>query len=94
MDPTLEGVLTVAGAAPIVTILTGVALKTLGPNFDAGRFGPLIALVFGVLVALIGVFGLGLLDSANIALALLTGITAGAAGIGVFETLNGTVLGK
>ena len=94
MDPTLETLATIAGAAPVTAILNGVLLKALGPAFDAGRFGPLFALVLGIVVTVAASFALGLSGSANIGQAVLTGIIAGASAIGIYETANGTVLGK
>lgn len=89
MDPTLEILLTIAGAAPVVVILNAVLLKALGPTFDRDRFGPLLALGLGVIVVLAADFALGLTARSNIGQGLLTGVYAGASAIGLYDTIRG-----
>lgn len=93
MDPSLESLLTIAGAAPVVTILNAALIKAFGSGFNRDRFGPLLALALGVVVTLLAAAALGLTASTNIGQGVLTGIIAGASAIGLYETAKGSVLG-
>lgn len=78
-------VLTVAGASVILTILLQAlfaALKLAGEQRD--RFGPIIALVAGVVL----VGGFAVVQGADLAAAFLTGILAGATSMGVHDTAS------
>lgn len=87
MDPTLTTLTTVAGVATIATILVQIILTTWKPSpDDRDRFGPLVALVVAVIVAEIGIVGLGLGTRADFIGALLTGIVAGGGSMGIHDT--------
>ena len=91
MDPvTLETLLTVGGAATLTTILTAVILgaAALAPA-ARDRFGPLIAIVIGVVVTEVATFALGLGSRQDVAQAGLTGVLAGASSMGLYDTLKG-----
>jgi hypothetical protein len=84
----LQDVLTVGGATAIVLILIQVAKAAL-KNFDWSRFGALTAIVLGIVVV-------GLANASAIAEvrlgwgeAVLTGLLAGAAATGLYETGKG-----
>ena len=79
MDPTLQTLLTITGAAPVVAILNAAILKAAGPDFNRDRFGPLFALLLGVVVTLGATLFLGLAARPDIGQAILTGIISGAA---------------
>ena len=94
MEPSLESLLTIAGVAPVVTILNSALLKALGNGFDRDRFGPLFSLVLGIVVTLLAAMALGLTASTNIGQGILTGLLAGASAIGLYETAKGSVMGR
>lgn len=75
--------LTVGGVAVVVTILVQVVKWALGQNYaDAwARFGPLLALVAGVLIGGAAALYLG----ADPAEGLLTGFLGGAASMGIYD---------
>lgn len=80
-------VLTVAGASVVTTILVGVIMRAWKPDpAMRDRFGPVVALLVGVVVVLV----FGFLQSAtDYASLLLTGILAGSGSMGIYDTVRG-----
>ncbi len=79
-DLTVAAITTLAGAALLVSILVEVVIRTA--KWDEamqGRFGPLLAIVLGVVcvTAAAGVTG------SDIAQGVLTGVMAGATAMGI-----------
>lgn len=78
--------LTVAGITVITSILVAVVLTAWKPAPDVrDRFGPLLALAIGVILAV----GYALAQSADIGAAVLVGIIGGWSSSGLYDTLNG-----
>jgi ABC-type transport system involved in cytochrome c biogenesis permease component len=84
---------TLAGATILITILVEVLKRTLDWGKEqVDRFGPFVALLFGVVVVVLlsaaqGQYG----DSdplAAIASSVITGILAGAASAGLYDTVG------
>ena len=74
--------LTLAGAAIVVTILTEVIKRALALTEEAvTRFGPLISVVLGVAVTV----GAGITQGADLVSAALTGLLAGASASGIYS---------
>lgn len=88
MELSVQDVLTVAGAAVVVLILTGV-IKTALPNFDSARFGAALAVGLGIVI----VAGANATALAEVRLgwgeAVLTGILAGASAAGIYDAGKG-----
>lgn len=79
-DLTIAGITTLAGAAILVSIVVEVIIRTLA--WDAimqGRFGPLLAIVVGVVC----VTGAAAVSGADIPQGVLTGVMAGATAMGL-----------
>ena len=91
-DMTLAALLTVGSLAIVVSIACEVIIGALA--WDAptqGRFGPLLACVLGMVIAVVAAFATG----TDLAQAVLTGFVAGAAAMGVhgLATSNDVVKG-
>lgn len=87
--PTVDALLSVAGATVVLTIILEIAFKAA--NLAAAtkdRFGPLIAALSGVVLVGAAAYYL----HADVAQAALTGLFAGFASSGVHDTVSG--LGK
>lgn len=85
-DLTPALVLTLGGAAIVVSILTQVILSTWKPTPEQkDRFGPLLALLVGVIT--VAVFGV-LQGATDYAALLLTGLLAGGGGMGIHDTVD------
>lgn len=82
-------ILGLGGASVIVTIIVEVILRAWNPD-DASknRFGPLVALVIGVVVVVL----FAVLQAAPIANAILTGLLAGASAMGIQNVVTQTIL--
>lgn len=92
-DPTLALLLTVAGAATVTSILVEVIVRAAGTGFNTDRFGPLLAIIVGIIVTVVATAALGLATTAGAAQAVLTGIFAGASAMGIHDTVSGTIAG-
>ena len=89
MDPSLNlataDLLTVAGATVVVSIVVGVILRALNLSPETkSRFGPLVAIGVGVVI----VGAAALYTGADIGQALLTGLLAGSASMGLYDTVQ------
>jgi hypothetical protein len=74
--------LTLAGAAIVVTILTEVIKRALAlSEAQIARFGPLLSVLLGVAVCV----GASLYAGADIVVGALTGMLAGASASGVYS---------
>jgi hypothetical protein len=81
---------TIGGAVVVVAILVEVIKRAWNPDGNtAARFLPLISIAVGIAVVFVAMFGLGLLGAANVVEAIFTGIFAGAAASGVYDTVTG-----
>jgi len=87
VDMQLTDLLTVGGLALVVTIVVQLA-----KGFVAERFVPLFAVSAGIAVGVLVTYALGLLSVETVAQAILTGILAGAAAIGIYEVAPRSVL--
>jgi hypothetical protein len=82
---------TLAGATIIITILVEVLKRTLAWGKEqVDRFGPFVALLFGVVVVVLLSAAQGQFSNtdpiSSIASAVITGILAGAASAGLYDT--------
>jgi len=84
-DIATTDLLTVAGATVVVSIIVGVVMKALkfSPEHQ-DRFGPLVAIAIGIIV----VGAAALYSGADLAQALITGLLAGAASMGLYDTVK------
>ena len=93
-NPTLAALLTTAGLAPVVAIIEEALLTAAGPSPEArDRFGPLLALVLGVVIAEVVTVALGLGTKADVAQAALIGILGGSGGIAAHDVVSGASAG-
>lgn len=88
MDPTIETVLTVAGAAVVTTLALQVIKPALGEHAATimPRFGPLLAVVIAVVFVTVATALTVGLTGATVFQAALTGLAAGMAAVGIYET--------
>lgn len=93
MDPTLTYVTTVAGCAAVTAIIVEVIIRAAGAGFSVDRFGPLLALGIGILVAVLATAALGIGTSQTFGQAVLTGLLAGASAMGLHDIASGTIAG-
>lgn len=94
--PTLQSLLTVAGATAFTVIIMSVLLPVLKLDPDVqDRFGPLLAIIVGIAVVEIATFtivtGVGKQDVVQGA---VTGIVAGLAAIGTHSVVKQTIVAK
>lgn len=75
-EPTAAALASAAGIAAFVALITNV-LRTVIPPDVFDRWGPTVAVVVGVVLALIGAFVNGQPDSNAIVTAILVGLTGG-----------------
>lgn len=94
MDPDLSYVTTVAGCAVVTSIIVEIAVRAAGPGFNVDRFGPLLAVVVGIIVTVLATAALGLGTALAIGNAVLTGLLAGAAAMGIHDFTSGTIAGS
>ena len=80
--------LTLGGATIVVSLIVEVLLRALGPSFDATRFGPLLALLIGVIV----VGAVSALEGADIVAGIITGLLAGGSAMGVQNVVTQSIL--
>jgi bacteriorhodopsin len=83
--PTLEGLLSVGGAAVLTSILVEILKRAWNPSEEIrDRFLPLVSVLVGIGVVLLAVFGLGVGGRAEIVQAIITGIFAGVTASGLY----------
>lgn len=86
-DLTIAAVTTLAGAAILVSIVVEVVIRTLAwDSATQGRFGPLLAILLGV----VAVTSASAVSGADLAQGVLTGIMAGATAMGVHGLVTST----
>ncbi len=84
----------VASVAGIVVILGQVILTTGNSTADASnRWGPILAVVLGVVVAEVGIVAGGSPTPALLSTGLLTGLAAGLSAMGVHNVATKSVVG-
>lgn len=87
--PSVESLLTVGGLGLVVTIITEIIWKAANVASDVKeRIGPLVSVVVGCILAVLASFTLGLTGGQDIGTALLTGVFAGATGIGIHDAVS------
>ena len=94
--PALSSLTTVAGISLVVTAIEAFLLPALNLSTEASnRFGPLLAVILGIIVALVATFtivtGVGREDVVS---AILNGIFGGLAAIGIHQVATKTALGQ
>lgn len=72
--------------AGLVAGLVEAIKRGLGARFDSERFGPLLAILVGVLTAVGGVFGGWYASDLELGGAILVGIIAGLTAAGIYRT--------
>lgn len=83
--PTVDSLLSVAGASAILTLVLELAFRTWKPEpATLDRFGPVIAAVAGIVL----VGGAALYLHADVAQAVLTGLFAGFASSGIHDVVS------
>jgi hypothetical protein len=88
--PTLEALTSVAGATILILPITEIikrAINLSGPMQD--RWMPVISMLVGIGVVLIADFGLGLVARADLVSGIVTGMFAGFASCGLYDTYRG-----
>jgi len=91
--PTVNSLLTTGGLAVAVVLITQLIWSTVRPSPDTkDRFGPLVAVIVGIVLSLIAVFTVGL-DPAgsagtDIFNAILSGLFVGATGMGIHDSID------
>ena len=80
---------TIGGAVVVVAIVVEIIKRAWNPDGStAARFLPLISMAVGIAVVLVANVGLGLFGSTDIVAAVFTGVFAGAAASGVYDTVT------
>lgn len=87
---TPEMLLTVGGIAAVVAVVFQFILKPLWkPTPDLlDRVGPTVAIVMGIVFALIATFILNLVSGRDIFAAVMTGVYGGLASIGLYSAVK------
>ena len=92
--PSVEGITTVAGVAIAVVLAFQFIIKPIA-NWSADtyhRFGPLVAIVLGVVIMFVSTFFLiGIADAREGFITAYNGVSAGLMAIGLFKTYENTV---
>lgn len=87
--PSLEALRTVAGASIVVVVILQVLWATWKPAAAVkDQFGPLVAIVTGIVVTVVATVVIGGATSADLVTAILNGLFAGAASMGIHDTVN------
>lgn len=85
-EPTVGMLATVAGISLIVTIVTEIILRAWSPTVAMkDRFGPLLALLVGILFAVAGSLVNG---SPDLVTAVVLGVVSAGTGMGVHDTVT------
>lgn len=88
----LSVLMTVAGAAVAVAIITEIIIRAAAMTSEMkDRFGPLMAVVIGILVVEVAAVGLGIGTRQDIVQGLFSGIFAGASAMGIHDVITGPV---
>ena len=91
---TLADLTTVAGIATVVTILTQIILNAADlSDLASDRWGPLLAIMLGVVVAVAAAFALGQTGSQDISQAAYTGLMGGATAIALHGVATKSAIG-
>ena len=93
--PTVAALLTVAGAAVAVALIVQLLLNTLQlAPATQDRFGPLIAVIVGVLIVEAATFTVGVgTTGTDIFQGAINGVFAGLASMGIHNIWTKTVIG-
>lgn len=84
--PTVDQLITVAGASGITWLVTQIALRALAPApATIDRWGPLLSVAVAMAVVFIGTFALGLTGSRDLVQAAITGLVAGTGAAGIHD---------
>lgn len=86
--PTIAMLGTVSGVGFFITIITEVILRAANPSGPAkDRFGPLLALIVGVVLAVAGAIA----TATDPLVGVLTGLVAAGVAMGIHDFATGTV---
>ena len=89
MDPTLAGLVTIAGLTPAIVLIVYAVTSAAGMGDAAkARFGPLLAIVVGIVVAELATVGLGVIARQEVAQAALIGLLAGGNSMGLYDLIK------
>jgi hypothetical protein len=91
---TLSDLTTVMGIATVVTILTQIILNAANLSDDSSnRWGPLLAIGLGVVVAVGASFALGMTGGTDLSQAAYTGLIGGATAIALHGVATKSAVG-
>jgi len=89
---TVQALGSIAGVAIVVLAIVQVLKPALAwPQATQDRFMPLIAVLLGVVVGLVGTAVLGGLSGVSVAQALLNGLFGGLSAVGLYSTVKPVV---
>lgn len=92
--PSLSDLTTVMGIATVATILTQVILNAASLSDDASnRWGPLLALLIGVIVGVGAIYALGGSTKVDFAQAAYTGLIGGGTSIAFHSVFSKSAVG-
>lgn len=87
--PTVSSLVTLAGATAATLVIVEVLKRALALTAEQkSRYLPLISVVVGILIALLGTYALGLTARVDLVQALITGLFAGVAASGTFDLVT------
>ncbi len=91
MEPNVTALLTVAGLAPIVTLLSQLIWVTIGHNASGDavqdRYGPIVAVAVGILLAEVALWATSVagITRVDVFQSGLVGLVGGLAAIGIHD---------
>jgi hypothetical protein len=89
MDPTIAGLVTIAGLTPVVVLINYALLRAANAGTAArDRFGPILSIVVGIVVAEGATAGLGLIARQDVANAALIGLLSGGNAMGLYDLIK------
>ena len=84
--PTVDQLVTVAGASLVTWLVTQIVLRAVAPTpATIDRYGPLLSVVVAEAVVFVGTFALGLTESRDLVGAAITGLVAGTGAAGIHD---------
>lgn len=87
-DPiTIASLTTVAGIAVATTLVDKLFWETLGSSFDSKRFGPIVAVITGVALGVLGGITLKY-GGSDLVQTIINGAVGGFASAGLYDTIT------
>lgn len=88
MDPTqVQALGSVAGVAAVTFLVVQIIKPALAwPQATQDRFMPLIAVLIGVVLGIVGTVAFGAIDRVSVVQAVLTGLFGGSTAVGLYTT--------